>query len=530
MQVPVDVAIRGTDRRFALNEGAKLTIGRTKDCDVHLDDQAVSRKHCTIEARDGALLVTDLESANGTYVNDRLVHAATAHAGDVIRIGSTELEILGGASAKVGVEPILSAEDTTMASIIRKRFNPAEFEWLATMSDSVDTGSANLGLLQRAQRHLSMLHRMSETLASVRDMTALADATLAALLDVTGADRAALVMHRAGEPAGAIEVAAAKGRTPGLQAFTVSRTLVADVIDKGVSTFAYDALHDSRFRVGASVVGQQVRSVMCVPLRTNDEIFGALYVDSLSAVGKFTEPDLELLAALGNQAGVALHRVRLMAQVEQLLLDTIRAIAATIDAKDGYTHRHSERVAALSGRLASEMGLSDDERRTVQLSALLHDVGKIAVPDSILNKPGRLTSEEFDEIKKHPTHGARILGNIQSPSITAVLPGVRHHHEKWDGSGYPDGLSGDAIPFLGRLLGVADFFDALTSSRSYRAATSADHAVGLIEQGNGSHFDPHIVEVVLRLHRRGDLLPANWLELVAAGSSFSPAAPVAERK
>jgi putative two-component system response regulator len=192
-------------------------------------------------------------------------------------------------------------------------------------------------------------------------------------------------------------------------------------------------------------------------------------------------------------------------ELERLLLDTIKAIAATIDARDGYTHRHSERVATLTAQLARELGLSEAERETAELSALLHDVGKIAVPDSILNKPGRLTPEEFAEMRKHPVHGARILGNIQSATVKAVLPGVQYHHEKWDGTGYPEGLSGEAIPFLGRLLGVADFYDALTSARSYRGALSAEETIGLIAKGAGTHFDPTVAAAIVRIFERGEL-------------------------
>jgi putative nucleotidyltransferase with HDIG domain len=277
------------------------------------------------------------------------------------------------------------------------------------------------------------------------------------------------------------------------------------VIAQGVSVFAHDASSDARFSEGQSIIGQRVRSVMCVPLRTTDEILGALYVDSLSGAGRFNEADLELLAAIGNQAGVAMHRVRLIGELESLLLDTIKAITATIDARDGYTHRHSERVAALTAQLAREMGLSQAERETAELSALLHDVGKIAVPDSILNKPGKLTDEEYAEMRKHPVHGARILGNIQSATVKAVLPGVQYHHERWDGTGYPEGLTAENIPFLGRLLGVADFYDALTSARAYRGAMPAEEAIRMIERGAGSHFDPEVAAALIRLYERGDL-------------------------
>jgi HD-GYP domain-containing protein (c-di-GMP phosphodiesterase class II) len=163
-------------------------------------------------------------------------------------------------------------------------------------------------------------------------------------------------------------------------------------------------------------------------------------------------------------------------------------------------------VAALSGRIAAELGWSEEEQRTAQLAALLHDLGKIAVPDSILNKPGQLTPAEFEEMKKHPLHGARILSNIQNPSVAAVLPGIQYHHERWDGSGYPEGLRGEDIPPLGRLLGVADYFDALTSARAYRPAISLDDAIASIRSEAGTHFDPRMASALVQLHQRGELM------------------------
>ena len=391
-------------------------------------------------------------------------------------------------------------EERELDAVVNKRFEPARLEWLSSPAAGTE-----LALLERAARHLSTLQRTSELLAAARTFAALADATLRTILDVVAADRAALVLRREDPATGELEVAAARARTETDEQFTVNRPLVADVIAQGISTFAHDASRDPRFTNDGNAAAPRIRSVMCVPLRTADEILGALYVDSPSGAGRFTEADLELLAVIGNQAGVALHRVRLMSEVERLLLDTIRAIAATIDAKDGYTHRHSERVAELSSCIAREIGLSREEQETAELSALLHDVGKIAVPDSILNKPDRLTPEEFEEMKKHPLHGARILANIQSPAVKAVLPGVVYHHERWDGSGYPEGLAGENIPLLGRLLGVADFFDAVTSGRPYRAPLAEDEAVALIANGAGAHFDPDIAAAVVRLHARGAL-------------------------
>jgi HD-GYP domain-containing protein (c-di-GMP phosphodiesterase class II) len=212
-----------------------------------------------------------------------------------------------------------------------------------------------------------------------------------------------------------------------------------------------------------------------------------------------------LLAAIGNQAGIAVHRARLLADMEKLFFDVMRAIAAIIDAKDGYTHRHSERVAAFAVKLAAHLGLSDETRDVIELSALLHDVGKIGVPDAILNKPGKLTEAEFAEMRRHPGHGAAILSNIQSAKVTALLPGVKHHHERWDGAGYPDGLEGEAIPLLGRILAVADYLDALTSERAYRQRQSFDQVIEMIQQQAGLAFDPKVVAAAVELHRKGEL-------------------------
>ena len=145
---------------------------------------------------------------------------------------------------------------------------------------------------------------------------------------------------------------------------------------------------------------------------------------------------------------MAIQRARLQDELEQSFFDTIRAIVATIDAKDGYTHRHSERVATFAVRLARELGRETDELVMIRLAAMVHDVGKVGVPEAILNKPGRLTEAEFDQMKLHPIHGANILRHIQSPMLERILPGVLAHHERWDGSGYPEaaGRPRDPVP------------------------------------------------------------------------------------
>jgi HD-GYP domain-containing protein (c-di-GMP phosphodiesterase class II) len=176
---------------------------------------------------------------------------------------------------------------------------------------------------------------------------------------------------------------------------------------------------------------------------------------------------------------------------QELFFSSIRALAAAIDAKDPYTRGHSERVARYSVVLARHMGLSPEEIKKVRISALLHDVGKIGIDDRILRKPTALTDEEFDVMKSHPVKGALIMGQI--PQLKDVIPGMKYHHEKWTGGGYPDGLKGEEIPMLGRIISVADTFDAMTTTRPYQKAMQLDYVVSRIKSFSGNRFDPEVV-------------------------------------
>ncbi|HZO90187.1 MAG TPA: diguanylate cyclase [Chthonomonadaceae bacterium] len=184
-------------------------------------------------------------------------------------------------------------------------------------------------------------------------------------------------------------------------------------------------------------------------------------------------------------------------QLAELYLATIKSLALAIDAKDQYTHQHILRVQRYAMATARHMGLSGDELEGLNTGALLHDIGKLGVPEYVLLKPGRLTDEEFAKIKKHPEIGAAILDPVHFP--WPVLPVVKYHHEKWNGTGYPEGLKGEEIPLIARILAVADVYDALTSSRSYRNAWSHERTIETIKKDSGSHFDPKVVEAFLEV-------------------------------
>lgn len=188
-------------------------------------------------------------------------------------------------------------------------------------------------------------------------------------------------------------------------------------------------------------------------------------------------------------------------QIQAMTMQTITTIANALDAKDTYSEGHSRRVAAYSAQLAEKLGLSEDEIRNIRIIALLHDIGKIGVPDSVLNKPGKLTDEEFALMKQHAVAGSEILKDIDM--ISGIDIGTRYHHERYDGRGYPEGLKGEDIPYIARIIAVADSYDAMTSDRVYRKHLSDEQVMSELEKGEGTQFDPVIAQTMENLLKDG---------------------------
>jgi putative nucleotidyltransferase with HDIG domain len=209
---------------------------------------------------------------------------------------------------------------------------------------------------------------------------------------------------------------------------------------------------------------------------------------------------LAFFCTVGGLAGTLVFRLRRAArELTRLNEETVLAFVRAIDARDPYTARHSEKVAEYAVQLADTLRLDANMRSGVRWAGLLHDLGKIALPESVLNKPGSLDPDEWALIKRHPVESAEIVGGVGS--YRAYIPAIRHHHERYDGRGYPDGISGDQIPLEARILAVADAFDAMTSTRQYRGALPEDDALAAILAGSGSQFDPTIARAFVE-HRR----------------------------
>jgi putative nucleotidyltransferase with HDIG domain len=238
-------------------------------------------------------------------------------------------------------------------------------------------------------------------------------------------------------------------------------------------------------------------SLICAPLMIRNKVFGVLSVRKARGVEVFTSKDLHYIVSLTKRASLNLENNVLYESMYGNLMDTFRSLVASIQVRDHYTEAHSLRVAQLAMSIADVLDLPEDERETLRVAAILHDVGKIAIPDSILLKPDRLTNEEYCVIKEHPSIGENIVRKVLL--FNRVRDVVRHHHERWDGNGYPAGLAGDRIPYLARVLAVADSFDAMMNNRPYRDAIGRTKALEELVGCSGQQFDGTIVEAFLKV-------------------------------
>jgi len=228
-----------------------------------------------------------------------------------------------------------------------------------------------------------------------------------------------------------------------------------------------------------------------------DEKLSALIALGYGDLPVQSQEDLVRARQVADQVAVALSNARLVEELDQLNWGTLQALARAIDAKSPWTAGHSGRVTELALKIGRVLGLSQKELDTLHRGGLLHDIGKIGTPPAILDKPGKLTEEENRIMREHPRLGARILEPI--PAYADVIPIVLHHHEWFDGTGYPDGLAGEAISLRARIFAVADVFDALRSDRPYRAGFEQEHVIAIITQGAGRQFDPRVVEAFLKV-------------------------------
>ena len=287
----------------------------------------------------------------------------------------------------------------------------------------------------------------------------------------------------------------------GLSYYLADYPTTAAVLESGVpcSISADDAGADPAELFVLREMGMQ--AVLLVPLIVEMRTWGLIEIyDTRTRVFSGLERYLAELAT--THIGALLAGYEHEERAQRLYRETLASLSNALEAKDAVTSQHTEEVVRLAVAVAAELGLDLEAVRNVELGAVLHDIGKVRVPESILNKPGPLTDEEWTVMKTHPEVGEHILRPIQS--LNGILPIVRHHHERWDGGGYPDKLTGRAIPLGARIVAVCDAYRAMTEDRPYRSALSSDEARKELHEGSGSQFDPDCVEAMIRALDRRD--------------------------
>jgi HD-GYP domain-containing protein (c-di-GMP phosphodiesterase class II) len=284
----------------------------------------------------------------------------------------------------------------------------------------------------------------------------------------------------------------------------ITSGLVGLSISSGNPIFIDDAYTDVKYRdvlqSGAIAVdkrtGYHTKALMVVPFRNNDgRIIGAYQaINKLTEAEVFSQQDLEYLTLAASYSGKSIESVMLQNEIEETQREIIFTMGEIGESRSKETGNHVKRVAEYSHLLALGLGMPQEEADLLKMASPMHDIGKVAIPDSVLKKPGKLTEEEYDIMKQHTTIGYNLLRNSRRTLLKTAAVVASQHHEKWNGRGYPDGLKGEEIHIYGRITAIADVFDALASDRVYKTAWELDRILNLFKEERGEHFDPQVVD------------------------------------
>lgn len=349
---------------------------------------------------------------------------------------------------------------------------------------------------QLDSKHLATLLDVERTFNSSLEIEVVLNAVIDKVINLLKAERGFIMLVSSD---GNLDVKVARNiekQTIKSQDFNVSTNIIKNVVGDKKPILSSNAMDDPRLDAFASVSLHSIRSILCVPMLTRDRVIGVIYVDNRIKSGVFKKDDLQLLNAISYHAATAIDNARLYANLKF----AVKALANAIEARDSYTRGHVERVSHYAVEIARELGLSKDEISDLEISSILHDVGKIGVPDTILRKAGPLSPQERQIIEKHTLQGNAIVEPIDLS--TRIKEGILYHQERYDGSGYPENLKGDRIPLFARILGVADAYDAMCSDRPYRKARPTEEAVAELRKFAGIQFDPAVVKAFLRVLER----------------------------
>jgi len=365
--------------------------------------------------------------------------------------------------------------------------------------------------LQRSRNQLrKSLYHVGQAMRSSQDIDNILELILDVAIEMLDAEMGSLMLLEPGGEELTIRVARGlEERVLRTARIKLGEGVSGWVAKQGVPLLVPDIDADPRFPKRRTD-RYTTDSLISVPLVARGKSIGVINVNNKTSGDIFSREDLEVLSTVASNAAVAIENAVLQESLETTYFEIVQSLASAVEAKDPYTRGHSDRVTEYALMIGKRMGFSPSELATLEHAAALHDVGKIGIPDSILLKPDKLTDEEYSLVKKHPALGEQIISPIRS--LSEVSRFIRHHHEHYDGMGYPDGLAGDEIPAVSRILAVCDAYDAMTTNRPYRPKFEPSEAREMIRQGMGTQFDPQAAAVFLELldRRESDAGGEDW--------------------
>jgi putative nucleotidyltransferase with HDIG domain len=480
-----------------------LRIGRDSKQDVVLADASVGRRHAELLNDGGHWVIRALADfdryptlVNGQRLTTRF---GTLQHNDVLQCGrySFRVELKEAAAAvppapAVAGPPDIQTEDALMRVQAR-----TQHTWEATLAAVANHSRADS---RQAHSVLAML-RSGRYLQHLTSLDQLLAAALDDAIQTLRAQRGSIVLLDPASAALRVRVLQAPS-LPSLGHQGFSKTLAERAFAQGESLLCRDVSGDADLLSAASVLRGAMASVICALLRSPRQCLGVLHLDRGPLQEPFDEADLCQADGIAATIAVAVESAQVVERQREQFLQMAAALAGTVELREQYAVGRSRRVTAYALMLAEEISLPGEARQQLRRGAPLHDIGKIIVEDAILSKPGKLTADEFNLVKLHTVQGASLLESVLE--LQPIIPIVRHHHERWDGTGYPDGLAQEQISPIARVVSVADAFDAMTSNRPYRPAMPANRALTELVRWSGTHFDPQCVHAFLRARNRAE--------------------------
>ncbi len=382
----------------------------------------------------------------------------------------------------------------TLRELYRLRFNGA------AQGPRMGAPPMTLGRLDELVTMLLGLHELSVADVGPAARGQVGRAVLDCACALMGSTRGSLMLFD--DESGTLRIAASRGLSQEVVETTRLKPgmgVAGRAFELGQPIFIAEPEKDPRY-VQWRAAPESQEPFVSIPLKIRQKPVGVLNLHQTEGTLPFGDYNLKFLTLLASEAAKSFENLNLYDNLQTFYMDLVKALARALDMKDQYTHEHGERAKKKARRIAEELGLPEQMVRYVEFAALLHDMGKIGIDDAIITKPGKLTPEEYEIMKKHPEIGFQILQPVKFMGPVAQI--VLYHQEWYNGQGYPEGLKGEEIPLGSRVVAVIDAWDAMTSDRPYRRALGRDKAISELRHGAGTQFDPKVVEVFLRIEER----------------------------